>query len=204
MIMNWVETALMNNPIRRALQRSYEAPLLARLGGRLSGGRALELGCGSGYGARLILNKFGAAHVDAIDLDPAMVERARRRLQPYGEQVRLAVGSVTDLRKAIGAEDGAYDAVFDFGIIHHVTDWRVVLAETARVLRPGGRFYFEEVTATLLARSAVRVMLDHPEHDRFTAGQFLAECRRHDLHVEERWVTRFGADFVIGVARYQP
>jgi len=135
------------------------------------GGRALEVGCGSGAGTRLILDKFGAAQVDALDLDPAMVERARRRLAGYGTgRVRLAMGSATDLREAVGAQDGSYDAVLDFAIIHHVEDWRAALAEIARIRRPSGRFFFEEVTATALARPSYRLLFDHPAHDRFTAG----------------------------------
>jgi SAM-dependent methyltransferase len=112
----------------------------------------------------------------------------------------LAVGSVTGLREAVGARDGSYDAVFDFGIIHHVEDWRAALAETARVLRHGGRFFFEEVTATALARPSYRLLFDHPADDRFTAGEFLAECGHHGLVAGERWVTRVGADYLFGVA----
>ncbi len=201
MLMNRIETAVINSALRRGLQHFYEAPLLARLGGRIAGGRALEAGCGSGQGTRLILDKFGAARVDAFDLDPAMVDRARRRLARYGSgRVRLAVGSVTDLRAAVGAQDASYDAVFEFGIIHHVEDWRASLAEIARVLRSGGRFFFEEVTATALARPSYRLLFDHPAEDRFTAGEFLAECGRHGLAVGERWATRVGGDYLFGVA----
>ena len=90
MLMNRIETAVINSAARRGLQRFYEVPLLARLGDRVAGGRVLEVGCGSGEGTRLILDKFGAAHVDALDLDPAMVEKARRRLARYGsDRVRL-------------------------------------------------------------------------------------------------------------------
>jgi len=84
MLMNRIETAVINSAPRRGLQHFYEVPLLARLGGRIAGGRALEAGCGSGQGTRLILDKFGAARVDAFDLDPAMVDKARRRLARYG------------------------------------------------------------------------------------------------------------------------
>lgn len=45
-----------------------------------AGSRAVEVDCGSGYGTRLILDRFGAAHVDALDLDPGMVAKARHRL----------------------------------------------------------------------------------------------------------------------------
>ena len=50
MLMNRIETAVINSALRRGLQHFYEAPLLARLGGRIAGGRALEAGCESGRG----------------------------------------------------------------------------------------------------------------------------------------------------------
>ncbi|MDT9698100.1 class I SAM-dependent methyltransferase [Streptomyces sp. P17] len=200
MLMNRAETLLVNSPPRRWLQRVYEAPLLARLGGRTPGAHVAEIGCGSGYGTRLILDVFGAATVDAVDLDPAMIERARRRLARYDGRVRLAVGDATDLRAAFDADDGTYDAVFDFGIIHHIPNWRDAVAEVARVLKPGGRFYFEEVTATALARPTYRALFDHPAKDRFLAGEFLAELSRHGLEFGEQWRTRIGGDYLLGVA----
>src|SRR3990172_241867 len=112
MLLNRVEYMLMNNPVRAAIQRGFEAPRLLRLGGPLGGGAALEVGCGRGVGAELILDLFGAATVDAFDLDPSMVARARKRLHPRGARARLWVGDVT----AIAVPDATYDAVFDFGI----------------------------------------------------------------------------------------
>jgi SAM-dependent methyltransferase len=203
MLMNRVESAVINSAPRRALQRFYEAPLLARLGGRVPGGRVLEIGCGSGYGTRLILDRFGAATVDAVDLDPRAVAAAQRRLTVYGDRVRVALGSATDLAEAVGAADASYDAVFDFAIIHHIEDWRAALAEVARVLRPGGRFFFDEVTATALNRATYRRLFDHPTQDRFTAGDFLAELPRHGLDIGERWHTRVGGDYLLGVAQRQ-
>ncbi len=64
--MNKAETALVNSPPRRRLQRFYETGVLLRFGGRLlPGARALEIGCGSGCGSQLVLERFGAASVDA-------------------------------------------------------------------------------------------------------------------------------------------
>jgi len=196
MKLNAVEKALMNNPARAGLQRHYEARILERLGGRLDGGRALEIGCGRGVGGEVILERFGADHVVAFDLDPDMVERARRRLARYGPRVTLSVGDAT----AVAQPDASFDAVFDFGIVHHVPDWRAAIAEVHRVLRPDGRFYFEEVTRHALQRWSYRTFLDHPEHDRFSAEELVAELERQGLRVGERWVTRFFGDFVIGVA----
>ncbi|WP_101653627.1 class I SAM-dependent methyltransferase [Brevibacterium ihuae] len=198
--MNKVETALVNSPPRRWLQRFYETQVLLRLGGRLlPGARALEIGCGSGYGAQLVLEQFGAASVDAVDLDPVMIERAGRRLTGYEDRVRLAQGSATDLRAALDADDHSYEAVFDFGIVHHIPDWRAALAEVARVLTPGGRFYFEEVTAHALARPIYKRLFDHPTEDRFTAEQFLDELAHHGLMALGS-VTRIRGDYLLGVA----
>ena len=146
-----------------------------------------------------MLQRFGAARIDAVDLDPAMIERARTRLAPYGDRVHLATGSATDLREALNADDGSYDAVFDFGIIHHIPDWRAAVAEAARVLIPGGRFYFEEVTAHALSRPTYRLLFDHPTDDRFTAEDFLDELGRHGLVILGS-ATRIQGDYLLGVA----
>lgn len=163
------------------------------------GARALEIGCGSGYGSQLVLERFGAASVDAVDLDPAMIELAGRRLARYGTRVRLAQGSATDLRAALNAANNGYEAVFDFAIVHHIPNWRTAIAEVARVLTPGGRFYFEEVTAHALARPIYQRLFDHPTEDRFTAEQFLDELVRHGLVVLGS-TTRISGDYLLGVA----
>ncbi len=204
MLMNRIEKAAVNNPARRALQRFYEVPALMRLaGGPLpSGSRAVEIGCGSGYGTRMILDRFRAAKVDAIDLDPGMVAKARRRLADRPGRVRLAVGDATDLKAAFDAEDGTYDAAFDFAIIHHIPDWRSAVAEIARVLKPGGVFVFDEVTAHALARPSYQKLFVHPTRDRFTADEFLAELPRHGLTVTGGF-TKIQGDYLLGAARKQ-
>lgn len=128
-----------------------------------------------------------------------MIERARAQLAPYGDRVHLATGSATDLRAALNADDGSYDAVFDFGIIHHIPHWRAAVAEAARVLTPGGRFYFEEVTVQALNRPTYRLLFDHPTDDRFTAEDFLHEVSRHGLVILGS-VTRIQGDYLLGVA----
>ncbi len=201
MLMNQTETWVVDSPARRALQRWYEAPTLRRLGGSLpAGSRVVEIGCGAGYGTSLILDYFGAGHVDAVDLDPQMIGKAERRLRRYSDRVRLAVGDAADLQGVFGAGDAAYDAAFDFAIVHHIEDWRAALAEIARVLRLGGVFYFEEVTAHALARPSYRALFDHPEQDRFTAEQFFDELPRHGLQTLGS-ITRIRGDYLLGAAR---
>ena len=68
------------------------------------------------------------------------------------------------------------------------------------MLRPGGRFYFEEVTRHALQRWSYRTFLEHPEHDRFSGTEFVSACNDAGLDVADQWVERFFGDFVIGVA----
>ena len=177
--LNLAEKLMMNNPVRAAVQRHYEARRLLRLGGRMSGGRALEVGCGRGVGVELILGVFGAERVDAFDLDPDMVRRAARRVKRRGDRVRLWAGDVT----RIDADDETYDAVFDFGIIHHVPNWRDALREIHRVLRPGGRLYAEEVLDRFIHHPLWRRVLEHPMQDRFDAATFAAALRQTGFDV---------------------
>ena len=198
MKLNRVEKALMNNPVRSALQWHYEARLLERLGGRVDGMRVLEIGCGRGVGAEIIAGRFGARQVYAFDVDVDLVRHARRRLARNMSRV-LHLG-VADAA-AIPAQDEAFDAVFDFGVIHHIPDWRTAIAEIRRVLRPGGRLFFEEVTRQALNRWLYRTFLEHPTHDRFSGERLLAEMKRHGIQVDGQFIYRGRGDFILGVGR---
>jgi len=48
------------------------------------------------------------------------------------------------------------DAVFNFGIIHHLEDWEKGIQEIARVLVQGGLFYCEEIYPPLYANFLFR------------------------------------------------
>ena len=187
----------MNNPVRRWSQIHYEARLLEHLGGPLDGGLALEIGCGQGVGTELILGRFKANSVQAIDIDVEMVELAKKRVSRFADRVTVRVGDA----ELIAAEDKSFDAVFDFGIIHHVPDWRRVIREIARVLRPGGKFYFEEVTKQALDRWLYRAFLDHPKEDRFSAREFVEGLEDVNISVGNRFAERFFGDIVFGVGR---
>ncbi len=186
MLLNQIEYALMNNPIRAMIQRYFEAARLLQMGGPMHGGAALEIGCGRGVGSELILDVFGADTVHAFDLDPRMVALAEERLRHLGSRVRLWVGDAA----AIAAPAASYDAVFDFGIIHHIPQWRDTLAEVYRVLKPGGRFYAEEVLAPFIQHPILRRVLEHPQHDRFDTAGFsraLSAAGLTPLGPQELW-----------------
>lgn len=199
MTLNFWERALINNPVRAFVQRRVETPRLLRLGGRLEGGEALEIGCGRGIGVEIIFQRFGAERVTALDIDPRMIDLARTRLASIPKhRLNLAVGSAT----AIPANDESFDAVFDFGILHHVPDWQKAVREIARVLRPGGLFFFEEVTRQALERWLYRTFFDHPAANRFGVEDFAAELARNAISVEGTIESLIAKDFFVGVGRH--
>lgn len=96
-----------------------------------SGGRILEVGCGTG----LILGRIAAfaSHAAGVDLSAGMLGRARER------GLQVAQGSAT----ALPCADEAFDLVCAFKVLAHVPDIRAALAEMARVTRPGGHVLAE-------------------------------------------------------------
>jgi ubiquinone/menaquinone biosynthesis C-methylase UbiE len=125
-----------------------------------------------------------------------MIALARRRLSGFPrDRLKVFVGDAVK----IDAEDGMFDAVFDFAIIHHIPEWRKAIGEVVRVLRPGGRFFFEEVTQQALSRWFYRKFLDHPKLDRFSAREFVEELQEQGIMVGENTQEWFFGDFVVGV-----
>jgi ubiquinone/menaquinone biosynthesis C-methylase UbiE len=169
MKLNINERLFIISPLRRFLQDHLETRQLIELGGTVEGAKVLEVGCGPGYAIDLIYRKFGAASVDAFDLDPRMVARTQSRQEKAGRRSRLWVGNVRDIPVA----DSTYDAVFNFGSIHHVVDWRASLDEIHRVLKPGGHFYCEEILSRYITHPIIGRLMDHPREDRFDETQFI-------------------------------
>jgi wyosine [tRNA(Phe)-imidazoG37] synthetase (radical SAM superfamily)/SAM-dependent methyltransferase len=117
------------------------------------GARCLELGCGQGALARLLVERF-EARVTATDFDPAQVDLARSRVSDLGERVSVEVADARDLPY----EDGAFDAVFSFGVMHHIAGgWRQVVAEVSRVLSPNGVFVFTDIYGARWVMRLLRV-----------------------------------------------
>lgn len=183
MLLGRAEYVVMNSWLRALVQRRIEAARLRSLGPVVGGGRYLEVGCGRGVGVEILLEQFGADAVDAFDADVRMVARATARLSKYGSKVRIWIGDA----RAIAALPESYDAVVDFGVLHHVGDWQSAVSEIARVLRPGGRFYAEEIMRKTISNPIVRSLFPHPRSNRFDADQFEAELLQVGLQKIARW-----------------
>jgi SAM-dependent methyltransferase len=106
--------------------------------GAPDGARVLEVGCGPGHLSVRLARDHGL-EVTGLDLDPAMIARARANSDRLGSGDRgrpsLLVGDVA----ALAFSDGSFDLVVSTLSMHHWADPAAGLAEIGRVLRPGGR-----------------------------------------------------------------
>lgn len=100
----------------------------------------LDLGCAGGRNAVFLARKGFDVH--AVDASAAMVQRTRERLADLvgcAEAIRRARrGRMDDLS---GFQDGRFHLVVALGVYHNARspdEWDRALAETSRVLRPGG------------------------------------------------------------------
>jgi len=161
--LNWAERLVVNNPVRVMIQRGIIKWIkgVTRIAPQA---RILEIGCGRGAGACLIQDEFHPATLHAFDLDQRMILQAGRYLRPeHKEKISLYVGDAVTLPY----RDGVLDAVFGFGVLHHLPDWRGGLREIARVLKPGGIYFLEEFYPQFYQNFLARRLFLHPEHDRF-------------------------------------
>jgi ubiquinone/menaquinone biosynthesis C-methylase UbiE len=194
MKVNWPERLWVNSPVRWLVQQR-ETRYFRKALNLKPGGRCLEIGCGRGAGAEMILEAFEPARLDALDIDPVMIRLALRRQKKRTlDRMFFLVGDAQQLPYATGS----MDAVFNFGIIHHLEDWEQGVREITRVLKPGGGFYFEEIYPPLYANALFRILLEHPTENRFHGTEFRGALAVQGLNLLPDYKeSRFG---ILGVA----
>jgi 2-polyprenyl-3-methyl-5-hydroxy-6-metoxy-1,4-benzoquinol methylase len=112
------------------LDRKKFGEILELLNPYRSSGRLLDVGCSIG----LFLELARERGWEGVGLEPASRARAHAR-DVYGLDVRSVPLTEASFERA------TFDAVTLLSVLEHTTDPRGMLAECARVLRPGGALY---------------------------------------------------------------
>jgi ubiquinone/menaquinone biosynthesis C-methylase UbiE len=117
----------------------------------------LEVGCGPGFYARRLAQRYPALQVLGIDRSSRLVEWARWRASSEAlANCRFEQGNV----ECLSASAEAVDAVISSRLLLVVANREATIAEIFRVLKPGGRLFLAEPTAifkTQLPLSAMRL-----------------------------------------------
>jgi SAM-dependent methyltransferase len=102
------------------------------------GARVLEVGCGPGHLSTRLVRRHGL-DVTGLDLDPAMVARARTNADRRGDADQRRPSFLVGDVGSLAFPDGSFDLVVSTLSMHHWADPAAGLAEIGRVLCPGAR-----------------------------------------------------------------
>ncbi|AUX27559.1 hypothetical protein SOCEGT47_081530 [Sorangium cellulosum] len=151
--------------------------------------RCLDLGCGTGR----LTREMGRRSSEAIGIDAAgaMVERATQRARALG------LDNVT-FREALATRlpfpEASFDVVTSSNLLLHLPELGPVLAEVARVLRPGGRLGLLEPAAAM-NRTAMAAFLRGHRYNPQTSHAMLAWADAAEAtyrHTEDRLSAELG------------
>jgi 2-polyprenyl-6-hydroxyphenyl methylase/3-demethylubiquinone-9 3-methyltransferase len=158
------------NPPRVAYFRKV---LLETLGKDPRGLRVLDVGCGGG----LLSEPFAAMGCEVTGIDQSLptLDAASRHAQASGLSIDYRQGDAGALPFA----DHSFDVVCCCDVLEHVDSPSAVIGEIARVLKPGGVFFFDTINRTLASK--------------LVAIKLAQDCRLtrivpKDVHVWEKFI----------------
>lgn len=131
--------------------------VLAEVARAVEGGpapRLLDLGCGTGALAELVLGEIPRARLSCVDLSPRMAEAARECLGGRAE-VLLCDAERLPFR------DGSFDAAWCNDSFHHYPDPERAAFQAWRVLAPGGAHVLGDAWQPAPARAIMNAWMPH-------------------------------------------
>ena len=177
MKLNPFERWAVNSPIRRVAQHLV-MQWFRRTVALKTGKAILEVGCGSGVGAKLISEAYHRDRLYLLDLDLRMIQKANQRKNGQtGNRTYFCVADAVRLP----FRDDSMDAVFGFGFLHHVPAWQDGMTEVARVLKYGGVYFMEEYYPSLYQNFITKHIVVHPDKNRFTSQELRQAFEDADL-----------------------
>jgi tRNA (cmo5U34)-methyltransferase len=133
----------MDDPVKRHPTRAEQLDILASLvaARTIDGDRVLDLGCGPGYVAHLILEKRPGLSIVGIDRNAQALAQAKINLANYAGEFTAVTGDLEDIA-GIDAPAGPFRAIYTALTFHDLPDAakQAVIGWAAQHLAPGGYF----------------------------------------------------------------
>jgi 2-polyprenyl-6-hydroxyphenyl methylase/3-demethylubiquinone-9 3-methyltransferase len=128
---------------------AYFRDVLERTGRDPAGRRAVDVGSGGGF----LAEEFARLGCRVVGVDPSevSVRTALNHANSSGLDARYIVARGEHLPLA----DESFDLAYCCDVLEHVSDLDRVLAETARVLKPGGLYLFDTINRTFASKVLV-------------------------------------------------
>lgn len=130
-----------------------------------AGGRIADLGCGQGWSAIAVAQRFPAAEVWGLDADAASIDDARAQARACGAKLRFECADAEAL-----ADHGPFDAVLLLEVVHDLARPVEVLRAVRRALANDG--------SVLVADERVEARFSAPgsELERMMYGWSISHC----------------------------
>ncbi len=106
----------------------------------------LDVGCGGGYLTEELARS--GLSVTGIDPSPATIHTARE----HARQTGLDIDYLEGRGEALPFASARFDCVCCCDVLEHVADPELIVAEIARVLKPGGLFFYDTINLTFISR----------------------------------------------------
>jgi ubiquinone/menaquinone biosynthesis C-methylase UbiE len=136
-----------------------------------------DIGCGPGFFTLAAARLLPEGHVFAIDLQADMLAAVRVAAEAAG---LTNITTIEADAAALPLDDGSVDAVLMARFLVDTPAKDAIVAEAARILRPGGRLY-------LLQWDRVPTPMGPPFHIRLAAETAAELLRRHGLSTVRIW-----------------
>lgn len=152
----------------------FKKVLTETYGQDLSQVHLLDIGCGGG----VLAEEFArmGCRVAGIDISPRSIAVAQEHAKQSGLVIEYRVGDASNV--PFDAE--IFDAVSCCDMLEHIMDWEQVIAEAARVLKPGGLFFFDTINRTPQSKA---VMIQGLQESSFT------RLMPSNTHIWEMFIT---------------
>lgn len=103
--------------------------------------KCVEIGCGRGFAFKSIVEYFHPQKLVAIDIEDRAIQKAKKLCEKNNWQnVEIKKADATNPPFA----DHSFDIIFVFSVLHHIKNWKGVIEQASRIIKPGGYLFLKE------------------------------------------------------------